>query len=108
MDTKHTPTPWHSISHSWAHTSIIADASTIALLDIEDEATEDNQEELEALKVANAEFIVRACNAHDQLVAAVKLAKEFEQHAGGTHLPARAWFELHAALDAALATAGAA
>lgn len=44
----------------------------------------------------------------DQLVAALKQAKEFEQHAGGTHLPAGAWFKLHEAIDAALAAAGAA
>jgi hypothetical protein len=33
------------------------------------------------------------------------LAKEFERHHGGTHLPASAWMELHQKLDAAITKA---
>lgn len=57
---------------------------------------------------ARADYIVRAINAFPVLVQALQMAKEFEQHAGGTHMPPGSWFKLHEALDAALATAGAA
>jgi len=49
----------------------------------------------------NAKLIAAA----PELLECAILAKEFEQHAGGTHLPAAAWFELHRKLDAAIAKA---
>ena len=36
------------------------------------------------------------------LLAVAFMTKEFESHAGGTHLPANAWFKLHEALDLAI------
>ena len=50
---------------------------------------------------ANAHLIAAA----PELLECAILAKEFEQHAGGAHLPAAAWFELHKKLDAAIAKA---
>jgi hypothetical protein len=74
-DTKHTPTPWMAVEHSWSTTGIYAkdqsEGGTIAVLCIEGEAAEDTQEELEAWMAANAAFIVRAVNSHEQLVAAL-------------------------------------
>lgn len=63
----HTPTPWSSTNNSWAHTTIHADGVAIALIDISGEATEDNQDELEARMAADAAFIVEACNQHSSL-----------------------------------------
>lgn len=61
MNTKHTPTPW-----AWsASTKTIRSVPTnywLATMDSFDGAVNNN---------ANAAFIVRACNAHDQLVAFV-------------------------------------
>lgn len=56
-----------------------------------------------AIMVADA---INAAPLVVQLCDALKLAKEFEQHAGGTHLPAGAWFRLHETIDAALVAAG--
>lgn len=51
------------------------------------------------------EAYARLFAAAPDLLECARLAKEFEQHAGGTHLPARAWFELHEKLSAAIAKA---
>lgn len=80
-NTKHTPTPWHAVENSWSHTGIYAGHKEVAGLDIYDEATEENQEDHEALMAANAAFIVRAVNSHEQLVAALRFyanAKDWE------------------------------
>lgn len=49
--------------------------------------------------------IARLIAAAPELLAAVLAAKEFEQHAGGTHMPAGAWFRLHEQLSAAITKA---
>lgn len=67
-NTKHAPTPWSATEHSWALTGIYSSSEHIAALDISDDATEDNQAELEARMAANAAFIVRAVNSHDHLL----------------------------------------
>lgn len=63
---KHTPIPW-SVDHNC--TSFIIDADGVTVAQVEDDA--------------DAEFIVRACNSHDDLLEAlkelVKLDDEGEQ-----------------------------
>lgn len=56
----HTPGPWAITEHSWSATGIYADSVQIAQIDIYDEATEENQEALEARTAANARLIAAA------------------------------------------------
>jgi hypothetical protein len=80
MNQRHTPTPWHIDEHGdirCENDSVICDLAGYS----------DAKE--------NAEFIVRACNAHDDLVAITKAAKAF--------FPG-SW---HSDIDAALAKANA-
>ena len=73
MTTKHTPTPWE-ITNSGYDDNLIykiqigTSARTIAYAYSSDG---DKQRE----QVANAAFIVHACNMHDELVAALRVAR---------------------------------
>lgn len=60
MEAKHTPGPWEMVEHSWSRTGIYAKAIGIAALDIADEATEETQEEWQAMMAANARLIAAA------------------------------------------------
>lgn len=60
MSAKHTPGPWTICEHSWARTGIYAKHIGIAALDIEQDADEDTQAELEAVMAANARLIAAA------------------------------------------------
>lgn len=65
--------PWQVVNHNWAETSVVdADGIPIVLLSIEDEATEETQDECEKKMADRAAYIVRACNSHEALVAALK------------------------------------
>jgi hypothetical protein len=77
MSTKHTPGPW-----AFRHGSIVAwfEDRHIRLADIPDH--DDNEQN------ANGEFIVRACNAHDGLLAALQRMVEVFDGPGGTDSPA--------------------
>ena len=69
---KHTPGPWelhHNIGRK-GEIGIVADAAPCII------AVMGNQNAWPAEARANAEFIVRACNAHDELLAALELAME--------------------------------
>lgn len=55
-----TPGPWAHVKHSWADVGIYAGSTQIALLSIEREATEENQDELEARQAADARLIAAA------------------------------------------------
>jgi hypothetical protein len=56
---KNSTTPWQKLEHSWDSTSIAdSDGNIICSLSIDDEATEDNQQELEEQMDANANLIV--------------------------------------------------
>lgn len=70
MKTKHTTLPWKYVGNSWQYTTIYdGNNKVVATMDLEDwDVTEDNQEELEKGQQKCAEFIVRACNSHDELV----------------------------------------
>ena len=57
---KATPGPWRSVEHSWSDTGIYHAGGRVALIDISDEANEENQAELEGIASANAEYIVAA------------------------------------------------
>jgi len=58
---KNSTTPWQKFEHSWDSTSIAdSDGNIICSLSIYDEATEDNQQELEEQMDANADLIVAA------------------------------------------------
>ncbi len=56
----HAAGPWEIVEHSWSDTGIYAGGARIALLSIEDYATEENQEQLEAKMAANARLIAAA------------------------------------------------
>lgn len=94
---KHTPGPWTNHGRqtgSGLPRSAVAAKTLIA--EVYSEYFGDSENE-----TANASLIAAA----PDLLECARLAKEFEQHAGGTHLPASAWFELHEKLDAAIAKA---
>jgi hypothetical protein len=58
---KHSSTPWRKFEHSWDSTSIAdSNGNIICSLSIYDEATEENQQELEAQMDANAKLIKAA------------------------------------------------
>lgn len=72
--TKHTPTPWAISSNGFniygppdaeGQVTFVASIFRKPIQDIED---------------ANAEFIVRACNAHDELLAACKATLKYLQY----------------------------
>lgn len=84
MKTQHTPTPWH-LSEPPLKENFIYDEDGLLIADVNGffkrEAAENS---------ANADFIVRACNAHDELVEAL----ENLQHADGCYCEAS--FSSHA------------
>lgn len=89
----HTPTPWR---RGKASDAIVADAPVRPFDDAEDVAYYGGYLVAESVTVANQEFIVRACNAHDELVAALKRAVEtirafhgIDLH--GPHIEEHAW-----------------
>ncbi len=88
MTQKHTPTPWEVSYYDYDNNGPI--------YCIENVTRSTTPEEHKA----NAEFIVRACNAHDDLVEALKYSRKFIPH----NHPDKPWEEI----DAALAKAGAA
>jgi len=51
--------------HSWSDTGLYVDGNKIALISIESEATEENQEQLEQVASANARRLAAAWNAFD-------------------------------------------
>jgi hypothetical protein len=58
---KHSPSPWRKFEHSWHSTSIAdSNGNIICSLSIYDEATEENQQELETQMDANANLIKAA------------------------------------------------
>lgn len=65
----HTPTPWKAnVLDCFAYDSR---GSRVARCDYPDEVVISYEQQ-----VANTEFIVRACNSHDALVAALKIARD--------------------------------
>lgn len=99
MTTEHTPTPWKA---NLTHNEPCVYAGTgsgrgIAYMQAENTPHIENSAE----RAANAAFIVRACNAHEDLVAALREAQAALNGAPNT-------VGLHTQIDAALAKAGAA
>lgn len=76
MDTKHTPTPWYASTQPEGHFDIMdgPNLNTATVLCTRFEFSERKDE-----MHANAAFIVRACNSHEQLVAALQEAIEIIQ-----------------------------
>lgn len=75
-DTKHTPGPWQ-VSHI---------RSVVGTIIWRNDGNEDNTGHARICRnvtnPADAEFIVRACNSHDQLVAALQAAREALNNTG--------------------------
>ena len=67
---KHTPTPWEA--RPVPNAKIIAIAEVGYMHHAEVFSRKHNNEPLDETAYANAEFIVRACNNHDALVAALE------------------------------------
>lgn len=65
---RHSPGPWVVVEHSWSDTSIFSSRNHVALLSIANQATEENQDELECGMAANARLIAAA----PELLAALK------------------------------------
>ena len=63
METKHTPTPWKAGHYITSPDKVIMDSIGMAIANMN--MAERNTE-------ANAAYIVHACNAHDELVAALE------------------------------------
>jgi hypothetical protein len=60
--------PWYKVEHSWSDTSIYdAGQNPVFTSSIRDEATEDNQDELEAKQAEVIDFTITAVNHHDEL-----------------------------------------
>ncbi len=75
MKHPHTPTPWTiEISSSEDELLIFSAENCVASVPIWHDGDDDDT--LRDLSHANAAFIVRACNAHDNLVTTLKLALE--------------------------------
>ena len=69
MSRCHSPTPWHRFENSEGQSIVDDDNGHIAYCDYDIEA-----EGVDDPAVANAAFIVMACNAHQDLVALLRLA----------------------------------
>lgn len=93
---KHSPLPWRSFTlhkgekhnlDGWTHTTIKKHEVRIVAQDGLSIA-HDIFGESETIKQANAAFIVRACNAHEELLNACKVAEativRLERHAPGS------------------------
>ena len=101
METKHTPTPW-TVEDPTGTGLVIVQANLptyhwafIATVDTDMDATTQIDH---PVMEANAEFIVRACNAHDDLLAALTKLKDFVASLQwGQKFPGRP----HAEMDAA-------
>ncbi len=73
MKPAHTPTPWRMEPSSFDdELLILCDETCVAAIPVWED--DDNTDTLRAQSHANAAFIVRACNAHDGLATALKLA----------------------------------
>lgn len=77
MTVSHTPTPWKLYPHLFGQIESQDETKLITRAGRVDPVTDLDQCE----RAANAEFIVRACNSHDQLVAALKAVVEFYSYA---------------------------
>ncbi len=77
-ETEHTPTPW-AVCLNPPNPQWFAE---ITIYDIAGDRRVADVASLMAPSKANAEFIVRACNAHDQLVEAMALIKAFNSYPG--------------------------
>lgn len=77
--------PWHKVEHSWSDTSIYdADQNPVFTSSIRDDATEDNQEELEAKQREVIDFTLTAVNHHQELITRLyNLVNEIESHFAG-------------------------
>lgn len=113
--TEHTPTPWSVFPPETPEVTkqncinrlvIVAGDSTVAVFNgcSHQHATEEER--------ANARFIVRACNAHDDLLAACKLTRKLSALYSLAEHPDEQGeaamneiLEIHAAIEAAIAKA---
>lgn len=76
MENKHTPTPYYAIHGDGFSTicnSLVVGQKSSVVARIKNDVS---LRPLMPIDRANAEFIVRACNAHDDLVEALKLARD--------------------------------
>lgn len=100
MNTKHTPTPWRvSKTYQGAqgeYETTIQDMDGIRIITVE-AWKGDAQEEAES----NADFLVLAVNTHDELVAALELAKHYLDISHGLNRTSIAYAQICAALPKA-------
>jgi hypothetical protein len=110
MEAKHTPTPWSLAirdhhNYTEAGATIFGAGNEAAgvpvIADLPPRTVDGTHE-------ANAKFIVRACNSHEQLVAALDSLLFTVDVACGTAIPSTAFKAARDVARAALAAAGAA
>lgn len=103
---QHTKTPWR-VGTNHGMGAVVADEPVPEMGGSDDVTYYGGHMIAESIVPRNAEFIVRACNAHDQLVHVVTMIRDADNDAqrdGLQRIPPTA----RAAIDAALAAAGAA
>ncbi len=100
MNTKHTPTPWkyHETFTAGEPQGFVISAGALNICQL---FTGDNQADEEA----DAAFIVRACNAHDEMVAALSDAYSHVTLLGSGQTPPLSNSEMCHLLGTALAKA---
>lgn len=101
---QHTKTPWRVGAPSQMG-SIVADEPVPEIKGSDAVEYYGGHLIAESIAPRNAEFIVRACNSHEQLVHVVQMIRDADNDAasdGLPHIPASA----RAAIDAALVAAG--
>lgn len=91
----HTPGPWRLSENRYVWSPNKNCIATVHMM-----ADGKRNSELEVESLANAKFIVRACNSHEALLEAAKRAREeLADHLGkGNVAVDRAWQELDAAI----------
>jgi hypothetical protein len=70
-----TPGPWSAASEYKLNSFLISGADGVYIASCDGESKDGAQDKVE--NEANAAFIVRACNAHDELVAALRDAEQW-------------------------------
>ena len=105
MTVSHTPTPWSiEVSSSEDELLVFSDESCVASVPIWHD--EDDVDTLHDQSYANAAFIVRACNAHRDLVASLTLALEALNTARRFRVNDTDSYAIASAIEAALKAAG--
>ncbi len=105
MTAKPTPTPWALRTSDFEdELLVLSDETCVASVPVWDD--DDDTDDLRDQSHANAAFIVRACNAHDRLVATLHLALRALNAAPRFRVETTDSYTISSAIEAALREAG--